>query len=265
VAADGDPPSVVGEGARIFSVEPGTPAAKVGLRPGDRIVALDGQPIRSRSQLIDRLDRLPAGKTVVLGIVRGGEPTRPRSEVTVRTASRPDDPPDPIPGMGQVTPPGPRSGGTSVQVTPTASRVEPAAPGATTGGSNPSPPAAGGSGSSPAPSDEARPGPSSASHPSSTARPDAPAAPAPAAPDRPEPPPPAASSSPPLDELKPTLPRAVVERIEHLERRIIELEQFRNAAGPAAGGIGERDSRAQPAAPNPERERAGRPSRPAAP
>jgi S1-C subfamily serine protease len=263
-AADVDPPPLVGEGARIFLVKPGTPAAEAGLRPGDRIVDLDGQPIRSHSQLIDRLERLPAGKTIVLGIVRGGEPARPRSEVTVRTASRPDDPPDSVPGTGSVTPSERRSGGTSVQVTPTASQVEPATPDATGSGSNPSRPA-GGSGSSPAPSDEARPGPSSASPPPSTPRPNAIPAPAPAAPDRPEPSPTAAGSSTSLDELKPTLPRAVVERIEHLERRVIELEQFRNAAGPAAGGFGERDYRARPAAPNPERERAGRPSRPAAP
>ena len=46
---------------------------------------------------------------------------------------------------------------------------------------------------------------------------------------------------PALNELKLTLPRAV-ERIEHLERRIDELEQFRD--GPPLPR--ERDAKAQP-------------------
>ncbi len=73
-----------GTGRRVRDVLAGTPAALAGLRPGDRIVALDGQPIRSHYDLIDRLDRIPARTTIILSVVRGAGPVR----------RRPTSPPD---------------------------------------------------------------------------------------------------------------------------------------------------------------------------
>ena len=151
--AELDPVPGPGDGARIREVVAGTPAAKAGLRPGDRIVALDGQTIRSRNDLIDRLDRIPARKAIVLGVVREDEPARPHFEVTVRTASRSDQP-----GSGPVAeqgaPPDRRLAGASVPVTPTASQVEPPTPvpspssvsspaSRSSGGSRPVPPISG--------------------------------------------------------------------------------------------------------------------------
>jgi len=78
------------EGAILRDVLTGTPAADAGLQPGDGIVALDGQPIRSAPDLTDRLDRIPARTTVLLDVVRGRGPRRLRLSLSLRTASRPD-------------------------------------------------------------------------------------------------------------------------------------------------------------------------------
>jgi serine protease Do len=245
--ADADMPPVPGEGARILEVKPDTPAALAGLRPRDRIVELDGQLIRSRNDLIDKLNCIAARTTIVLGVVRDGEPARPRFEVKVQTASHPVQP---AAGAGRVSgpPADPRSVGAGVAVTPTAARVQPAAPGATSSGSNPSPPAAA---------------------PSATPRQDAATAPAPAPspPDRSDPAPPATVPPTSLNDLKLSVPRGFVERIELIERRLKEIEQARGAA--KAGAIEERDPQAQPAGSNRERDGdrkpAGRPSGPSNP
>lgn len=256
--AESEPAPAPGDGARIFEVLAGSPAAEAGLRSGDRIVALDGRRIRSHDDLIDRLDRILARKAIVLGVVREGEPGRSRFEVTVRTASRPD-PPTAAPVAGQGASSEPRSTGAGVPVTPTASRTEPApagpesaAPPPGPGGSNPAPPI-------PA---EARPAPGAAptsgDPPPATVKRDA--APSPAIalappPDRPEPVPTASGAPGSFNELKLTLPRAVVERIEHLERRIDELEHVRSGA--ERGREGQRHPPSPSAAPGRSGERPG--------
>jgi carboxyl-terminal processing protease len=52
----------------------GSPAARVGIRPGDRIVAIDGSPVRGRSMqdLIRRMRGKP-GSTIVISVSRGDE------------------------------------------------------------------------------------------------------------------------------------------------------------------------------------------------
>ena len=206
-----DPEPVPVAGARIREVVDGTPASRAGLRPGDRIVALDGQSIRSRNDLIDRLNRIPARKAIVLMVVRDGDPKRSQFQVALRTGSRSSQP---NPGA---PPPAPASATTrrddaGVPVTPTASRVEPA----------------------------------------SSALPAPKAAPTRSRPDRP------AGS---LNELKLSLPRAVVDRIEHLERRIEELEHLRaatKAAGPGPEVSPLPVSPGPPPAPEPKSDRTAR-------
>ena len=53
---------------------PGSPAERRGPPPGDRIVRLDGRPIRTPDDLTDRLDRTPAGAEVALDYLRGRRP-----------------------------------------------------------------------------------------------------------------------------------------------------------------------------------------------
>ncbi len=50
----------------------GGPAHRAGLRCGDRILAINGQPVNSRGQLMEWLDELPAGQRVDLLVDCGG-------------------------------------------------------------------------------------------------------------------------------------------------------------------------------------------------
>ena len=80
------------EGAMLRQVLAGTPAGQAGLRPGDSIIALDGQPIRSVPDLTDLLDRILAGTTIHLRVVRGQGSMRQWLSLSVLTTSRPDPP-----------------------------------------------------------------------------------------------------------------------------------------------------------------------------
>lgn len=66
-------------GATIALVYPGTPAARLDLRPGDRIVTVDGAAVAGLSaEQIGALLRGPSGTAVILTIARPGEAgTRP--------------------------------------------------------------------------------------------------------------------------------------------------------------------------------------------
>jgi regulator of sigma E protease len=52
-------------------LQPGMPAQRVGLRPGDTIVSVDGVPVRSGEQLVETIHG-SAGKELTLGVRRGG-------------------------------------------------------------------------------------------------------------------------------------------------------------------------------------------------
>ncbi len=199
-----------GDGAQVREVLAGTPADLAGLRSGDRIVALDGQPIRSHHDLIDRLDRIPARKTIVLSVVRGEEPRHRRIDLSLRTASRPGPS-----SAGPMTPPTETPAArASVPVTPTAARSTP--PPTPAPASVPSLPA-------PSPARDAAPGPVAA-QPSQPPDPDHTRT------DLAKPP--MSTSTVPLNDLRLTLPRAFVERIEQLERRLEKLETFSPPTAP---------------------------------
>ena len=76
------------EGAVLLEVIAGTPAALAGLRAGDVIVAVDRQPVRSPHDLTDRLDRLPAQAMIHLDIVRARGLQRQHMTLALRTSSR---------------------------------------------------------------------------------------------------------------------------------------------------------------------------------
>jgi len=174
------------EGAILREVLAGTPASRAGLRPGDSIVELDGQPIRSAHDLTDRLDRIPARATIRLGIDRNRGPQRQRLSLSLRTASRPEGPQ--VAGLGSPAP-----------TVTTASTRE--------------------AGSPPPDLSPGRGGAivSSPTNPEIQTRALA------------------LLPSPQPNELRLTLPRAVVERLEKLERRLEKLESFpARATGPAS-------------------------------
>jgi len=66
-------PDIPGHGAYVGRVRSGSPAAKAGLRSGDVIVALGGQPV-ARAQDVHRLVReMPKGRDLSLTYVRAGQ------------------------------------------------------------------------------------------------------------------------------------------------------------------------------------------------
>ena len=65
--------------AVIDSVIAGRPAALAGMRPGDSIVAVNGESVRTWTELVDRI-RPRSGQELALDVVRAGTPQR----ITVR-------------------------------------------------------------------------------------------------------------------------------------------------------------------------------------
>jgi S1-C subfamily serine protease len=60
-------------GALVDSVQDGTGADDAGMRPGDIIVSIDGEPLASMSELVAEVRRRQPGETLELGVVRDGE------------------------------------------------------------------------------------------------------------------------------------------------------------------------------------------------
>lgn len=59
-------------GLTVVLVEDGSPAARAGVRVGDVLLALDGDPVRHPRELLDRI-RDRAGEALTLRVLRGGE------------------------------------------------------------------------------------------------------------------------------------------------------------------------------------------------
>src|SRR3954465_1949084 len=71
-------------GALVQTAEPGLPAAKAGLQPGDIIIEADGRPITSNRSLIDYISYLPVGSKINPPVIRGGK----RQTLTASTVER---------------------------------------------------------------------------------------------------------------------------------------------------------------------------------
>ncbi len=74
-------------GALVQTVDPGKPAAKAGLKPGDVVIEVDGKPIRNNRDLIDYVSYLPVGSDVKITLIRNGQ----RMNLTAETAERPNE------------------------------------------------------------------------------------------------------------------------------------------------------------------------------
>jgi len=73
-------------GAVIRRVDPGSPAARAGLRSGDLVVAVDGIPVRSGTQLRNTIGLSRIGEQVALTVVRRGG-SEEKLEVRVEQAT----------------------------------------------------------------------------------------------------------------------------------------------------------------------------------
>jgi serine protease DegQ len=73
------------EGVLIAGVLQGGPAGAAGLRPGDVVVAVGGQPVAGTAALLRAVAALRPGSRVVLAVLRGKQ----RAEVPVTVAQRP--------------------------------------------------------------------------------------------------------------------------------------------------------------------------------
>jgi glutaredoxin-like YruB-family protein len=66
-------PGIPTSGAYVGRVRTGSPAERSGLRPGDVIVALGGQPVTRSEDVHQLLPQMPTGRDVSLTYVRDGQ------------------------------------------------------------------------------------------------------------------------------------------------------------------------------------------------
>ena len=74
-------------GAIIQGVVPGGPSAKGGLLPGDVVIAVNGAPVKSSSELTREVAKARAGDTLKLAVLRDGK----RRVVEVKSGVRPSE------------------------------------------------------------------------------------------------------------------------------------------------------------------------------
>jgi S1-C subfamily serine protease len=65
-------PGISASGAYVGKVRPGSPADRAGLRQGDVITALGGQPVSRAADLHQLIPQMPKGRDVSLTYVRNG-------------------------------------------------------------------------------------------------------------------------------------------------------------------------------------------------
>ena len=72
------------QGVRVDSVKAGTPAEAAGIKPGDILTAIDGEPLASRQRLNEELDQRGPSQQARLDMIRDGK----FMTVTVKLATR---------------------------------------------------------------------------------------------------------------------------------------------------------------------------------
>lgn len=76
-----------GSGALVADVVAGSGAAKAGIKVGDVVVAIDGEPITGQAALVATIRDLAPGESATVSLVRDGEPV----DVSVVLGERPPD------------------------------------------------------------------------------------------------------------------------------------------------------------------------------
>ncbi len=64
------------QGALVAQVIEGSPAEKAGIRPGDIITSVNGQPVKTNADLRNAIGLLRVGEKVEIGLLREGKPRR---------------------------------------------------------------------------------------------------------------------------------------------------------------------------------------------
>lgn len=72
-------------GVLISSVQPGFPADKAGLKAGDVITTIDGQPVKDGNDLVTMISSRAPGTTVKIGYTRNGKPETANVTIADRT------------------------------------------------------------------------------------------------------------------------------------------------------------------------------------
>src|SRR5438309_9860434 len=72
-------------GVAIMSVEPGSPAEKAGLKGGDIITSVNGQPVKTGNDRVNPIATAPIGSKVKLNYVRDGQAKEATATVEDRT------------------------------------------------------------------------------------------------------------------------------------------------------------------------------------
>jgi len=75
------------EGALVSQVVDGSPAQKAGIRTGDVITSVNGQPVKSNSELRNAIGLLRVGDKVEVGLLRDGKPLRVTATISDTSAS----------------------------------------------------------------------------------------------------------------------------------------------------------------------------------
>jgi serine protease Do/serine protease DegQ len=73
-------------GALVSQVVEGSPAERAGIRTGDVITAVNGQPVKSNSELRNTIGLLRVGDKVDIGLMRDGKPIRVTAVIADATA-----------------------------------------------------------------------------------------------------------------------------------------------------------------------------------
>jgi len=77
------------EGALVSQVVDGSPAEKAGIRTGDVITSVNGQPVKSNGELRNAIGLLRVGDKVEVGLLREGKPLRVIAVIADTTAGAP--------------------------------------------------------------------------------------------------------------------------------------------------------------------------------
>jgi Do/DeqQ family serine protease len=80
------------DGAAVLGISPGSPAQAAGLQPWDVIRALNGETIRSATQLFTLVQKTRIGSTVTLGVWRKGQTVELKATITESGATNPAAP-----------------------------------------------------------------------------------------------------------------------------------------------------------------------------